>query len=265
MTLKATGVVGTGAISTHGGSGRALGGGGPGGPVSITRRPRVDRVHHRARREPERAGRQRERLGSEQADHRRLGRRLGRRGRQCLAGRRGRAGLPRCSARTRSRSAVACAPRAAPVQPGAHGGNGGSVELVVQSVASSNGVLAGGGNGGTGAPGGNGGRVRIWAQIPSLILLQLVDTSGGTGGGTGIPNGIDGLQQEESAPTALSIVAKTGALAVHDEFARRRGLPRLREPRRRARQGDHDDQDRQRRCCPRSPPASRPTTRSRRS
>ena len=56
-------------------------------------------------------------------------------------------------------------------------------------------------------------RVRIWAQIPSLILLQLVDTSGGTGGGTGIPNGIDGLQQEESAPTALSIVAKTGALS----------------------------------------------------
>jgi hypothetical protein len=36
VTLKATGVVGTGAISTHGGSGRALGGGGPGGPVSIT-------------------------------------------------------------------------------------------------------------------------------------------------------------------------------------------------------------------------------------
>ena len=40
-----------------------------------------------------------------------------------------------------------------------------------------------------------------------------VDTSGGTGGGTGTPNGIDGPQQEESAPTALSIVAKTGALS----------------------------------------------------
>ena len=79
----------------------------------------------------------------------------------------------------------------------------------MQSIASSTGVLAGGGNGGTGAPGGNGGRVRVWAQLPSLILLQLVDTTGGTG----TPAGIDGLQQEEAAPTALSIAAKTGTLS----------------------------------------------------
>ena len=36
VTLKASGNVGVGAISTHGGSGRALGGGGPGGAVSVT-------------------------------------------------------------------------------------------------------------------------------------------------------------------------------------------------------------------------------------
>ena len=61
VTLKATGVVGAGAISARGGSGRALGGGGAGGAVTITRRPRVDRLDHDARREPERARRRRRR------------------------------------------------------------------------------------------------------------------------------------------------------------------------------------------------------------
>ena len=98
---------------------------------------------------------------------------------------------------------------------GAAGGNGGAIELVVSSIASSTGVLSGGGNGGAplaqGGPlgrGGDGGRVRVWSQLPSLILLQLVDSTGGTGA----PNGTDGPQQEESAPSNLTI-SKTGVLA----------------------------------------------------
>ena len=97
----------------------------------------------------------------------------------------------------------------------AAGGNGGSIELVVSSIAASAGVLSGGGNGGNPLAqgglrgrGGNGGRVRVWSQLPSLILLQLVDSTGGTGD----PNGTDGAQQEESAPTNLTL-SKTGALA----------------------------------------------------
>jgi hypothetical protein len=50
--------------------------------------------------------------------------------------------------------------------------------------------------------------VRIWAQLPSLILLQLVDSTGGAGD----PNGVDGLQVEEAAPTGLSI-SKTRMLS----------------------------------------------------
>ena len=99
---------------------------------------------------------------------------------------------------------------------GALGGNAGAIEIVVSSIASSTGVLSGGGNGGNsgvqGGPrgrGGDGGRVRVWSQLPSLILLQLVDSTGGTGD----PNGTDGPQQEESAPTALSIVTKTRTLS----------------------------------------------------
>ena len=56
--------------------------------------------------------------------------------------------------------------------------------------------------------GGDGGRVRVWSQLPSLILLQLVDSTGGTG----TPNGTDGPQQEESAPSNLTL-SKTGVLA----------------------------------------------------
>jgi hypothetical protein len=101
------------------------------------------------------------------------------------------------------------------VAQGLSGGSGGAIEIVVQSLASSTGVLSGGGNGGNasvqGGPrgrGGDGGRVRVWAQLPSLILLQLVDSPGGAGD----PNGVDGPQQEESAPTALTIT-KTRTLS----------------------------------------------------
>ena len=212
VTLKATGVVGTGAISTRGGSGRALGGGGPGGPVSIS----GDRVSTGSITAPgENLSAPGGSVNVSAQSRLIIGGSVDASGAAGGNASPGGAGAPvflaaahgplTLGGRVRSEGGAGAA--------GAHGGNGGSVELVVQSVASSNGVLAGGGNGGTGAPGGNGGRVRIWAQIPSLILLQLVDTSGGTGGGTGIPNGIDGLQQEESAPTALSIVAKTGALS----------------------------------------------------
>jgi hypothetical protein len=96
----------------------------------------------------------------------------------------------------------------------APGGNGGPIELVVSSIASSAGVLSGGGNGGGALAqgglrgrGGDGGRVRVWSQLPSLILLQLVDSTGGTGD----PNGTDGAQQEESAPSNLTL-SKTGVL-----------------------------------------------------
>ena len=98
---------------------------------------------------------------------------------------------------------------------GAPGGNAGAIEIVVQSIASSAGVLSGGGNGGAAGAqtaargvGGNGGRVRIWSQLPSLILLQLVDSTGGTGD----PNGADGPQIEEAAPTGLAI-SKTRTLS----------------------------------------------------
>ena len=70
--------------------------------------------------------------------------------------------------------------------------------------------------------------MRVWSQLPSLILLQLVDSTGGTGD----PNGADGPQQEESAPTGLTI-SKTRRARIHVALAGRRGLPRLPEPRRR--------------------------------
>ena len=49
VTLKATGAVGVGAISSRGGSGRALGGGGSGGPVRITGDRVSTAVDHLAR------------------------------------------------------------------------------------------------------------------------------------------------------------------------------------------------------------------------
>jgi hypothetical protein len=208
VTLKATGVLGTGAISTHGGSGGALGGGGPGGPVSITG-DRVSTASIAA------LGENLSAPGGSVTVSAQSGLIIA--GPVDASGAAGGNGAPggaggpmflaaahgpiTLGGRLRSEGGGGAV--------GAPGGNGGSIELVVQSIASSTGVLAGGGNGGTGAAGGNGGRVRVWAQLPSMILLQLVDTTGGTG----TPNGIDGLQQEESAPTALTIATKTGTLA----------------------------------------------------
>ena len=67
---------------------------------------------------------------------------------------------------------------------GAPGGYGAPIQLVVGSIASSAGVISGGGNGGNASVqgglrgrGGNGGAVRVWSQLPSLILLQLVDSA----------------------------------------------------------------------------------------
>jgi hypothetical protein len=95
---------------------------------------------------------------------------------------------------------------------GANGGAGGAIEIVSQSIAASTGVLSGGGNGGTSGVqgglrgnGGNGGRVRVWAQLPSLILLLLVDSTGGAGD----PNGVDG---PNAAPADFSI-SKTRTLS----------------------------------------------------
>ena len=82
-------------------------------------------------------------------------------------------------------------------------------------------------------------RVRVWSQLPSLILLQLVDS----GGGTGDPNGADGPQVEESAPTGSRALEDARALVGH-AFARRRGLPVFDQPRRRPGQGAADDEGR---------------------
>jgi hypothetical protein len=48
----------------------------------------------------------------------------------------------------------------------------------------------------------------VWSQQPSLILLQLVDSTGGAGD----PNGVDGPQTENAAPTTFTISTKTRAL-----------------------------------------------------
>ena len=230
VTIKATGVAGVGAVSTRGGSGRTTGNGGTGGTVSIS----GDRVT----------------TGSITT----LGENLSASGGERDA----RLRRPRCSSAARSTPPARPVPGGNPARQGGAGGSivliaahgaaharrapalrgrrgrqrrrAGSERrqrrdraAVVQSIASSTGVLSGGGNGG--APGiqnglrgagGNGGRVRIWAQLPSLILLQLVDSTGGTGD----PNGADGPQQDESAPTALSISkTRTPRFASHSPEA----------------------------------------------
>jgi hypothetical protein len=214
VTVKATGSAGVGAVSAHGGSGRTTGAGGAGGSVVIT----GDRVT----------------TGSIMTLAENLS---GSGGSVTLAaqsgllvggavdtsggnGGNGNPGGPggamllsvhgplTLGGRLRSEGGVGS-------NGGAAGGNGGSIELVVSSIASSTGVLSGGGNGGAAVGqggalgrGGDGGRVRVWSQLPSLILLQLVDSTGGTGA----PNGTDGPQAEESAPSNLTL-SKTGVLA----------------------------------------------------
>ena len=85
--------------------------------------------------------------------------------------------------------------------------------------------------------GGDGGRVRVWAQLPSLILLQLVDSTGGTGDAERHRRPADGGGRAHG-PLDL----EDAHALVHDARARCRGLPRVPEHRRRARQADPDDE-----------------------
>jgi hypothetical protein len=217
VTVKATGNAAVGAVSTHGGSGRALGGGGAGGTVAVTG-DRVTTGSITALGENLSAPGGSVTLSSQSALI--VGGAIDTSGAAGSSGNPGGAGGPMLlsthgpltlGGRLRSEGGGGGSGAAA----GANGGNGGSIELVVQSIASSTGVLSGGGNGGNSGVqngpqgrGGDGGRVRVWAQLPSLILLQLVDSTGGQG----TPNGTDGPQMDEAAPSALSI-SKTRLLA----------------------------------------------------
>ncbi len=217
VTIKATSNVTMGPISTHGGSGRTTGIGGPGGSVSVT----GDRVTTGA------IITLAENLGG-------TGGGVTLRSQSALlvggavdtAGAAGGNGQPgggggaismltggplTLGGRLRSEGGIGSNGGSV----GAPGGYGAPIQLVVGSIASSAGVISGGGNGGNASVqgglrgrGGNGGAVRVWSQLPSLILLQLVDS----GGGTGDPNGADGPQVEESAPTNLAL-SKTRVLS----------------------------------------------------
>ena len=245
VTVKATGTAAVGAVSSRGGSGRVLGAGGPGGAVSITG-DRVTTGSITALGENLSAPGGSVRLSSLSALI--VGGAVDTSGAAGPSGNPGGAGGPMwfsthgpltLGGRLRSEGGAGGSGAAA----GANGGSGGSIELVVQSIASSTGVLSGGGNGGNSGVqngpqgrGGDGGRVRVWAQLPSLILLQLVDSSGGQGA----PNGTDGPQLEEAAPTNLSIT-KTRTLAFTANAPDAEGY-RVREHRRRAGEGHPDDE-----------------------
>jgi hypothetical protein len=217
VAIKATAAVGVGAVSAHGGSGRVLGGGGPGGAVSISG-DRVTTGPIAALGENLSAPGGSVTLLSQTALL--VGGSIDTSGAAGANGGAGGAGGPMLLSTHgpltlggRLRSEGGAGSSGGPA--GAPGGNGGAIELVVQSIASSTGVLSGGGTGGNAGVqngpqgrGGDGGRVRVWAQLPSLILLQLVDSTGGQG----VPNGADGPQQDEAAPTGLSIT-KTQTLA----------------------------------------------------
>ena len=217
VTVKATGTASLGAVSSHGGSGRALGGGGAGGIVSIVG-DRVTTGALTAMGENLSAPGGSVTVSSLSALI--VGGPVDTSGAPGSSGNPGGAGGPMLlrthgpltlGGRLRSEGGAGGSGAAA----GADGGNGGSIELVVQSIASSTGVLSGGGNGGNSGVqngpqgrGGDGGRVRVWAQLPSLILLLLVDSAGGQG----TPNGADGPQQEEAAPSGLAI-SKTNTIS----------------------------------------------------
>jgi hypothetical protein len=217
VTVKATGSASVGSVSTHGGSGRTTGTGGSGGTVVITG-DRVTTGSISAMAENLSAS------GGPVTLLSQSGLLVG--GPIDTAGAPGGGGRPGGSGGAmllsthgpltlggRLRSEGGAGGSGGPA--GANGGNGGSIEIVVQSIASSTGVLSRGGNGGNSGvqngpqgSGGNGGGVRVWAQLPSLILLQLVDSTGGQGS----PNGIDGPQMEEAAPSGLAI-SKTRVLS----------------------------------------------------
>jgi hypothetical protein len=221
ITIKATGTAGVGAVSTRGGSGRTTGSGGTGGTVSISG-DRVTTGSITTMGENLSASGAGVTVVSQTALL--VGGAIDTSGAAGAGGNPARQGGSAGSivliaahgaltlgGRLRSEGGIGGSGGA----QGASGGNGATVLLIVQSIAASTGVLSDGGNGG--APGiqnglrgagGNGGLVQVWAQAPSLILLQLVDSTGGTGD----PNGADGPQQDESAPTALSL-AKTGLLS----------------------------------------------------
>ena len=220
VTIKATAASTTGALSAHGGSGRVLGYGGAGGAVSVT----GDRVTTGS---ITTLGENLSASGGAVALRAQTG--------LLVAGAIDTSGARRRERRTagggggpilllaahgpltlggRLRSEGGAGGTASP--QGARGGNGGAIEIVVSvdrsilgraqrrreraGTAASRADLA--------VRGGNGGRVRVWAQQPSLILLQLVDS----GGGTGDPNGADGPQTENAAPTTFTI-SKTRTLA----------------------------------------------------
>ncbi len=213
VTVKATGNAGVGAVSTRGGSGRTTGAGGAGGSVVIV----GDRVTTGS------ITTLAENLSGAGGSVTLLGQSAllvgGAIDASGAAGANGNPGGPGGGMLLTTHGPLTLAGRlrsegGAGSNGSAAGGPGGSIDLVVQSIASSTGVLSGGGNGGNPIAqgglrghGGNGGRVRVWSQVPSLILLQLVDSTGGTGD----PNGTDGPQQEESAPSGLAI-SKTGQL-----------------------------------------------------
>jgi hypothetical protein len=213
VTVKATGSAGVGAVSAHGGSGRTTGVGGAGGNVVITGdRVTTGSITTLAENLSGSGGS----VTLAAPNGLLVGGAVDTSGGNGGNGNPGGNGGPMrisvhgpltLGGRLRSEGGVGS-------NGGAAGGNGGPIELVVGSIASSTGVLSGGGNGGAGigpgasGRGGDGGRVRVWSQLPSLILLQLVDSTGGTG----TPNGTDGPQQEESAPSNLTL-SKIGVLA----------------------------------------------------
>jgi hypothetical protein len=211
VSVKATSTAGVGKVSARGGSGRGVGGGGPGGIVSIT----GDRVSTGS---IVTLGENLSAPGGAVTLAGQAGLLVG--GSVDTAGAAGGNGYPggaggaialssphgplTLAGRLRSEGGTGSSGGG----QGATGGNGGAIEIVAQSIAASTGVLSGGGDGGNAGvqngprgAGGNGGRVRVWAQLPSLILLQLVDSAGGSGD----PNGADGPQQDESAPTNFAI------------------------------------------------------------
>ncbi len=221
ITITATGVAGVGAVSTRGGSGRTTGSGGTGGTVSIAGE-RVTTGSITTLGENLSASGAGVTVVSQTALL--VGGAIDTSGAAGAGGNPARQGGSGGSivliaahgaltlgGRLRSEGG----PGGAGGAQGASGGNGATVLLIVQSIAASTGVLSGGGNGGDpgiqnglrGA-GGNGGLVQVWAQAPSLSLLQLVDSTGGSGD----PNGADGPQQDESAPTGLTL-GKTGLLS----------------------------------------------------
>ncbi len=132
----------------------------------------------------------------------------------------------------RSRSAGDCAPRAAPGAPAAPSAppaataarsSSSSARSPPPRACSAAAATAAprASQGGLRGRGGNGGAVRVWAQLPSLILLQLVDS----GGGTGDPERRRRPAESRSPHRRTSRVSKTRVLSWVSHSPGRRGLP----------------------------------------